>query len=190
MGNSLTGERGAACGPVSRFYTRETWIEGRAEEQLARVAGWPGMRAVAAFPDLHPCRFGPVGAAFLADRIWPQLVGPDIGCGMALFHLDLPRRRLKIDKAARCLSILERGADPEIAVAMLQEAGLADAIGPEGLGSIGGGNHFCELQMVEKVTDADATVLKSGDLCLLVHSGSRGRGAAVFEGLDDGWKQG
>ena len=87
MGNPISGERSAVRAPISTFYSRETWIEGRAEDQLAQVAGWPGMRAVAGFPDLHPGRFGPVGAAFLADRIWPQLVGPDIGCGIALFRL-------------------------------------------------------------------------------------------------------
>ena len=90
MGNPISGERRAAGAQVSKFYSRATWIDGRAEEQLEQVAGWPGMKAVAGFPDLHPGRFGPVGAAFLADRIWPQLVGPDIGCGMALFFKVQP----------------------------------------------------------------------------------------------------
>jgi release factor H-coupled RctB family protein len=95
MGNPISGDQSAAGAQVSKFYSRATWVDGHAEEQLQQVAGWPGMKAVAGFPDLHPGRYGPVGAAFLADRIWPQLVGPDIGCGMALFRLDLPRRRLK-----------------------------------------------------------------------------------------------
>lgn len=147
------------------------------------------MRAVAAFPDLHPGRFGPVGAAFLADRIWPQLVGPDIGCGMALFRLDLPRHRLRIDKAARRLETLDAGADPGRAAEALAAAGLVGRIGPEGLGTIGDGNHFCEMQAVEEGGDP-ALGLQPGALCLLVHSGSRGREAQVFEGLDDDWKQG
>jgi len=176
---------------ISTFYSRETWIEGRAEDQLAQVAGWPGMKAVAGFPDLHPGRFGPVGAAFLGDRIWPQLVGPDIGCGMALFRLDLPRHRLKIDKAARRLAVLDEGADPDRADEALAAANLGGLVGTEGLGTIGGGNHFCEVQAVEEVGDpATALGLKAGDLCLLVHSGSRGRGAQIFEGLDDSWKYG
>lgn len=191
MGNPLAEERRAGRARISTFYSRETWIEGRAEDQLSQVADWPGMRAVAGFPDLHPGRFGPVGAAFLADRIWPQLVGPDIGCGMALFRLDLPRRRLKIDKAARRLAALEAGADPDLAASLLAEAGLAGRIGPEGLGTIGGGNHFCEVQAVEEVADPEAAKgLAKGDLCLLVHSGSRGRGAGIFEGLDESWKAG
>lgn len=142
------------------------------------------MKAVAGFPDLHPGRHGPVGAAFLADRIWPQLVGPDIGCGMALWRLDLPRRRLKIDKAARRLRVLEDGADPDRAAEALAEAGLAGTSG-EGLGTIGGGNHFCEVQGVEQVLDPEAAArigLAEGDLCLLVHSGSCGSSR--------GWKRG
>ena len=190
MGNPILGEQSAARARISRFYSSQAWIEGRAEDQLAQVAAWPGMAAVAGFPDLHPGRFGPVGAAFLADRIWPQLVGPDIGCGMALWRLDLPRHRLKIDKAVRRLAVLDHGADPYAAASALAAAGLEGLIGAEGLGSIGGGNHFCEVQAVEEVSDLAATTLRVGDLCLLVHSGSRGRGAQIFEGLDDSWKQG
>lgn len=191
MGNPHIGETRAARARISTFYSRETWIEGRAEDQLAQVARWPGMEAVAGFPDLHPGRYGPVGAAFLADRIWPQLVGPDIGCGMALFRLNLPRHRLKIDKAVRRLAVLDDGADDARALQALARAGLAGRIEAGGLGTIGGGNHFCELQMVDTVNDpAAAHGLNTGDLCLLVHSGSRGRGAQIFESLDDSWKQG
>ncbi|NBZ89922.1 RNA ligase RtcB family protein [Stagnihabitans tardus] len=189
MGNPILGEQSAARARISPFYSSQAWIEGRAEDQLAQVAAWPGMAAVAGFPDLHPGRFGPVGAAFLADRIWPQLVGPDIGCGMALWRLDLPRHRLKIDKAVRRLAVLDRGADPDEAASAWAAAGLEGVIGAEGLGSIGGGNHFCELQAVEEAVP-EATTLRPGDLCLLVHSGSRGRGAQIFEGLDVSWKQG
>lgn len=190
MGNPTTGEQSAVRARISKFYNRATWIDGRAEQQLEHVADWPGMAAVAGFPDLHPGRFGPVGAAFLADRIWPQLVGPDIGCGMALFRLELPRRRLKLDKAARRLAALDDGADHDRALAALEEAGLTGHIDPDALGTIGGGNHFCEVQVVDTVLDPDGTALRKDDLCLLVHSGSRGRGAGVFQGLDDNWKQG
>ncbi len=190
MGNPISGERSAAGAQVSKFYSHATWIDRRAEEQLQQVAGWPGMKAVAGFPDLHPGRYGPVGAAFLADRIWPQLVGPDIGCGMALFRLDLPRRRLKLDKAARRLAVLEDGADRDHALAELHAAGLTGQIEPDALGTIGGGNHFCEVQVIDTILDPARTDLRKDDLCLLVHSGSRGRGAGIFQGLDDSWKHG
>ncbi|WP_226554349.1 RNA ligase RtcB family protein [Celeribacter naphthalenivorans] len=190
MGTPIFGERDAVRAHISKFYNRATWIDGRAEHQLEQVAGWPGMQAVAGFPDLHPGRYGPVGAAFLADRIWPQLVGPDIGCGMALFRLEMPRRRLKLDKAARRLAVLEDGVDPDLARAALDAAGLTGLIAPDALGTLGGGNHFCEVQVVEAVFDPAQTALRKDDLCLLVHSGSRGRGAGVFQGVSDSWTQG
>ncbi len=184
MGNSPIETRGR----VSQFYSDGAWIEGRAVDQLTEVAGWPGMTAVAGFPDLHPGRYGPIGGAFLADRIYPQLIGPDIGCGMALFRLDLPRRKLKLDKAARRLEALEDGVTPdEAALALSGSAG--EVLGGYGLGTLGGGNHFCEVQLVDRVTDA-ALGLAPGDLCLLVHTGSRGHGASVFTGIEDTWKTG
>ncbi|MBY6159710.1 RNA ligase RtcB family protein [Mameliella alba] len=186
MGNSQTG----ALLRVSEFYSDGAWIEGRAVDQLNEVARWPGMSAVAGFPDLHPGRYGPVGAAFLADRIYPQLIGPDIGCGMALFRLNLPRRKLKLDKAARRMGILEESSD--MATRALGGT-AAERLGPSGLGTLGGGNHFCEVQEVHDVADetrAASLGLSKGDLCLLVHTGSRGHGAGVFTGIEASWKQG
>ncbi|MBM7066229.1 RNA ligase RtcB family protein [Actibacterium sp. 188UL27-1] len=183
MGNSVM-DVAADMAAISKFYSPGAWIEGRAEDQLNHVAGWPGMRRIAAFPDLHPGRYGPVGAAFLADRIYPQLIGPDIGCGMALFELDLPLRRLKLDKAARRLRVLEDPADHMAEV--LTEAGLPQDWATA-LGTIGGGNHFCELQVVE--TSA-TTSLAEGTLCVMVHSGSRGMGAAIFNRLEGRWNAG
>ena len=194
MGNSPDGAL-VAAGParVSTFYGSETWIEGRAEDQLQHVAGWHGMQAIAAFPDLHPGRHGPVGAAFLADRIYPQLVGPDIGCGMALYRLDLHRRKLKIDKAARRLRILEDGANEDRAEDALRDAELEDLLSPGGLGTIGGGNHFCEVQAVEEIFSpevASSAGLSEGQVCLLVHTGSRNLGAGIFTGLEARWVSG
>lgn len=194
MGNSPKGTAATDIGArVSTFYSRETWIEGRAEDQLTEVAAWPGMREVAAFPDLHPGRHGPVGAAFLADRLYPQLVGPDIGCGMALFALDLPRRKLRIDKAARRLRVLEEGLSPEAAEVALRDAGLPAETCGAGLGTIGGGNHFCEVQAIEEIFDpeiASRLGLSQGQLCLLVHSGSRSQGAGIFAGIEASWRNG
>ncbi len=186
MGTPLSGVAAEQYPRVARFYTPETWIEGRSEDQLDHVAGWPGIARVAAFPDLHPGRHGPVGAAFLADRLYPQLVGPDIGCGMALFRLSLPRRRLKLDKAVRRLSALD---EPMPAGAAEEALGAADLAGISGtgLGTIGGGNHFCEVQEVVAAEDAD---LATGDLCLLVHSGSRALGAGIFARLAARWAEG
>ncbi|WP_306145946.1 RNA ligase RtcB family protein [Roseibium sp. MMSF_3412] len=168
--------------PVHRFYSSKTWIEGAAEEQLDHVSEMAGVSQVAAFPDLHPGKYGPVGSAILADRIYPQLIGNDIGCGMCLFALDLPARKLRIDKAAQKFRMLE-GPWSGDASERLAAQGLAHDLHPKALGTIGGGNHFCELQMVDEANESFLPAdldLKKGDLVLLVHSGSRSLGTAVF----------
>jgi len=172
--------KGAA--PIHRFYSERSWIEGASEDQLTLVAGMAGVSCVAAFPDLHPGKYGPVGSAILADRIYPQLIGNDIGCGMSLFALDLPARKLRLDKASAKLRSLEGIWDGDTAQ-RLADAGLPSDLHGQALGTIGGGNHFCELQMVEDIVDAlaaEAAGLASGDLVMLVHSGSRSLGMAVF----------
>lgn len=170
MGNSCSGSAPAVNGGrITHYFTDAAWIDGRATRQLAGTAALPGMLAVAGYPDLHPGRNGPVGAVFLADRLLPALVGNDIGCGMALFTLDLAPRKFSLDKAARRLRALEGPWDDT-------PAGRGF-----GFGTIGGGNHFCEVQAVENLTDSAAMLgLAKDRLCLLVHSGSRGLGESTF----------
>ncbi len=53
--------------------------------------------------------------------------------------------------------------------------------GPQ-LGSLGGGNHFLEVQVVEEVIDsatAERLRLHEGQVCVMLHSGSRGLGHQV-----------
>ena len=93
---------------LSIIASDKSWIEGEAVHQLKTVASLPGMTRVVGLPDLHPGKGIPVGAAFLCqDRIYPHLVGNDIGCGMGLWQTDLPHSRMKIDKLLRRL----RGLD-------------------------------------------------------------------------------
>ena len=179
----------ADAAPVHRFYSRNTWIEGAAEEQLAYISEMAGVTHVAAFPDLHPGKYGPVGCAILADRIYPQLIGSDIGCGMSLYALDLPARKLRLDKAAQKLRALE-GAWNGDARKRLAATGLARGLHSQALGTIGGGNHFCEVQLADPVSKSSLPAdqnLKKGDLVLLVHSGSRSFGMAVFGTVLDGF---
>jgi tRNA-splicing ligase RtcB len=54
--------------------------------------------------------------------------------------------------------------------------------GASQLGSLGAGNHFLEVQVVEEVQDgpaADAMGLGVGQVCVMLHSGSRGLGHQV-----------
>lgn len=167
---------------VQHFYSSNSWIEGKAEDQLDLAARLPGVKEIAAFPDLHPGKFGPVGCAILADRLYPHLIGNDIGCGMSVFLLDLPARKIRVDKAAQRLRALSDAWDGDAAAA-LRESGLPTSAHDGALGSIGGGNHFCEVQAVASIADETLArtfgVVKDSTL-LMVHSGSRSLGVEVF----------
>lgn len=180
MGNSVLDGRTSAVsgdGIITKFYTFTAWIEGRAEQQLNEITGWTGVQKIAAFPDLHPGKYGPVGCAVLADRIFPQLIGNDIGCGMSLFQLDLPVRKLKLEKALRRMRVLGEPASEDQRW-RLEEIGLATDLFATSLGTVGGGNHFCEVQALAEADDS--TGLDASCLYILVHSGSRGFGNAVL----------
>ncbi|MBW8637720.1 RNA ligase RtcB family protein [Hoeflea sp. WL0058] len=196
MGNpERDGAPAETAASIHEFYTASSWIEGAATEQLRQVANLPGVRQIAAFPDLHPGTFGPIGCAVLSERLYPQLIGNDIGCGMSLFALDLPRSKLRLDRAAQKLRVLESAWSGN-AAGYLAEAGLPSDAFSEAIGSIGGGNHFCELQVIEEITDdaASGHDLAPQTLLLFVHSGSRGFGTHVFrsvvERFADGLEQG
>lgn len=161
----------------------KSWIEGEALRQFYSVAKFDGMRQAVAFPDLHPGKGAPVGAAFVTEGvIYPHLIGGDIGCGMALFKTDLVRREAKLDRWAALRLDLEHPWD-EFVTNFLAEQGLESTKFDSALGTIGGGNHFAELQSVEEVLDAaefKKLVLGKQQLVVLVHSGSRGLGESIL----------
>lgn len=168
--------------PIHLFASSKAWIEGAATRQLDLVAALPGVRAVAAMPDLHPGKFGPVGCAILASHLHPQLVGSDIGCGMALFQLDVAARKLRPDRLAERLQALD-SPQPEVE-RLIAEAGLPASAFDAALGSIGGGNHFCEVQVIEDILAPELAArhgLTTDQAYVLVHSGSRGLGASILE---------
>lgn len=172
---------------IKQFYTTNAWVDTRAQDQLQHVATWQGVTKIAAFPDLHPGKYGPVGCAVLADRIYPQLIGNDIGCGMSLFQLDLPLRKFKVEKAVRRMRALGEPVDYEQAD-RLEAINLSGDLFPNALGTIGGGNHFCEVQTL--IEPLDGCGLDTQALYLLVHSGSRGLGEATLGALPSGAFQG
>jgi tRNA-splicing ligase RtcB len=54
--------------------------------------------------------------------------------------------------------------------------------GLEQVGSLGSGNHFLEVQVVEEILDeqaADAFGLHKGQVCMMIHTGSRGLGHQI-----------
>jgi len=177
---------------ISLFTTPSTWIEGESIRQLERVAALPGMVQVAGFPDLHPGKGGPVGAAMLSEGVfYPYLVGSDVGCGMALFATDLTAAKAKPEKWAKKLNGLERSWDGDVA-GWLRERWAPDLFASSA-GTIGMGNHFAELLRVKDVTD-DLSFCSEGldekSLFLLIHSGSRGLGEMLLRSHVDIHKDG
>jgi release factor H-coupled RctB family protein len=161
-----------------------SWIEGEALRQLEAAARLPGMRLAVGLPDLHPGRGHPIGAAFASEGfVHPHLVGGDIGCGMALFRTGLSARKAKRDAWAKRLAGLEEPWDGDAAQVLAEHGASAGAFEPA-LGTIGGGNHFAELQVIHEVGDEEAIArlgLDASELVLLVHSGSRGLGQSILD---------
>ncbi len=168
---------------VRIFASTKSWIESVTTDQLCAVSTLDGVRSVVGFPDLHPGKGSPVGAAFVTEGVlYPYLIGSDIGCGMALFSTDLERRRMKLDRWAEARFDLEHPWAGDVRD-YLPEHQVQAAAFDEALGTIGGGNHFAELQTVEKVYDAAAFArsgLSRDTLAVFVHSGSRGLGERIF----------
>ncbi len=70
-----------------------------------------------------------------------------------------------------------KGADPS------KVSSTAKSRGAPQLGSLGSGNHFLEVQSVDKIFDKEATnrfgITQSGQVVVLIHTGSRGLGHQV-----------
>jgi tRNA-splicing ligase RtcB (3'-phosphate/5'-hydroxy nucleic acid ligase) len=86
---------------------------------------------------------------------------------------------------------LSRGVGWEEDAELCEDGGVLEGARPEHLsdralergapqlGSLGAGNHFLEVQVVEEIFDdraADAMGLFAGQVCVMLHSGSRGLG--------------
>ncbi len=168
---------------VRLFASAKSWIEGEALRQLYATSKLEGMRLAVGFPDLHPGKGSAVGAGFVTEGlIYPYLIGGDIGCGMALFKTDLVRRDVKLDRSAQIPFDLEHVWTDEIGEVLSKE-GLESTEFDEALGTLGGGNHFAELQAVEEVLNArefKKLGLGKQQLVVLVHGGSRGVGESVL----------
>jgi len=176
------------------------WLEGAAIQQLIKTVQLPGMVSAVGMPDLHPGRGYPVGASFFsAGQFYPALVGSDIGCGVSVWSTDLPVAKAKLDKLDRLIGNLDGpmadaerdrllDASPELAQRLqaLEHGFAASSLDTKHLrtlGTIGRGNHFAEIQRLERVLDAagaPAALLDPKQLKLVVHSGSRGLGESIL----------
>jgi RNA-splicing ligase RtcB len=133
-------------------------------------------------PDVHAGKGCVIGyTAHLEEKVVPNLIGLDIGCGIDVCHLG--RRDISFDKLDQFIrrsipSGFKRNkhADPEDIPETFLENFMetCDFLGIDfmdhlkGIGSLGGGNHFIEI----------ASDIK-GEKWLLIHSGSRNFGLQV-----------
>ena len=178
--------------PVIRcFASKSTWIEGDAIRQLEQAAGLTGVKIAVGLPDLHPGMGIPVGAAFLVDnRIYPHLIGSDAGCGVGLWQTKLKTNKIKRDRWSKKLNGLEFPWEGDT-YAWLQHHNCTAIDFIDAHGTIGGGNHFAELQRIERIHDADRfdeLELTKNRLFLMVHSGSRGLGQRILREHTDRFK--
>ncbi len=161
-------------GTLTIIASPRNWIDTRSMETLKQITRYKGVEYVVGLPDLG-VGVVPNGMAVLTkDRIYPHLIGGDIGCGMSLFEVPIKTKKIKVEKFAKLLSKIENLDDIRID---------RPSLGYH-LGSIGKGNHFAELHQVEKVHNAEmfeALRLHNTSLYLLVHSGSRAYGQIVFD---------
>jgi release factor H-coupled RctB family protein len=174
-----------------KVLAKESYVDPVSVTQLKATAGMRGMIRVVGMPDLHPGLKFPVGAAFVTEGwIHPPLIGGDIGCGMAVFRIPALRAR-DVDSESDIRKLAERlvgieGAWPEgegdvqtFLSGYLSPREIAQVAKWESsLGTIGGGNHFAELQQITTSTTTDFTV---DEVVLVVHSGSRGLGKQILE---------
>lgn len=172
---------------VSLIASTDTWIEGLAIQQLIKTSELKGMHRVAGMPDLHPGRGYPIGAAFFTtNKIYPALVGNDIGCGMSLWQTSAKVSKVNLDKLAKKFEHVEQPLGESWSSMIAQrksEKNIANNRYDKALGTIGGGNHFAEFQAIDQVYDPKALEtlgLNKKHLQLLVHSGSRGLGQSIL----------
>ncbi|KNG51321.1 release factor h-coupled family protein [Stemphylium lycopersici] len=167
-------------------------VESLSVTQLTATAHTlPGIVHGVGQPDLHPGTKFPIGAVFVSKKwIHPPLIGGDIGCGMAWYKTTLSRGQVDGDKGKKVAEKL-RGLEGAWRTQAHREAWLVDdqensySAGKQwdsALGTIGAGNHFAEIQVVEESSLSDAnTSLHQDDVVLLVHSGSRGYGGSILK---------
>lgn len=160
-------------------------IAPEAVAQLTALADQPWVvDFVAAMPDVHVAAGVAVGTVFATEHVVvPGALGGDLGCGMSARRLPLEAHRLDrrtlerviaaLDRALPTGDRIHRARQPVPELGDLSTRALdrvRDRFAGRHLGTLGGGNHFLEL-------DRDA----EGGVWLLVHSGSRGLGAAIAE---------
>ena len=161
-------------------YTNE--LEESAREQIQAVCDLPEFVdcKIRIMPDVHAGKGCTIGTTMtIQDKIVPGMVGVDIGCGMET--VELAEREIDFAKLdtlirekipyGREIRDIPHPLNSEIDLTQLQcadQVNLDRAV--HSIGSLGGGNHFIEIDQAG-----------DGRLFLVVHSGSRNLGTEVAD---------
>lgn len=162
-------------------------VEESAMRQIENLAALPFLHHhLAIMPDVHAGKGMPIGGVLACDgAVIPNAVGVDIGCGMCAVKTnwrtdDLPasvlrkeimkgiRERIPLGKEhhkeAQAETYLPQGYDiDKLEIVKRRQNSIRHEVG-----TLGGGNHFIELQKDEE-----------GCLWIMIHSGSRNLGKQV-----------
>ena len=164
-------------------YTGEIELAARAQIQaVCDQAHFAGCK-IRIMPDVHAGMGCTIGTTMtLADKVVPNMVGVDIGCGMETVRLlqteiDLDRLDRVIRTHVPCgrdVRTREHPYNGQIDLGRLRCGGEMQLDrARKSIGSLGGGNHFIEVDKDDE-----------GALYLVVHSGSRHLGTEIA-----GWYQ-
>lgn len=184
--------------PIKIWLEKESQLEESCLEQAYHLARLPFLHKwVCLMPDTHTGKGMPIGGVIAAkDVVIPNAVGVDIGCGMVYIPTNIRVKDIRevqtgngtmiqaiIGNIMRSIPLnTERYREPqesEVLGRTRQEmekyeknAELLPLIedGYFQVGSLGGGNHFIELQEDEE-----------GTLSIMLHSGSRHLGKEICD---------
>lgn len=162
-------------------------FEDEARAQAERLASMDAYKdsVIRLMPDAHAGKGCTIGTTMtITDKITPNLVGVDIGCGMLVVPLngkvdDLAEFDSMVRKYVPCGKAvhdepLKHNSEIERMANALGQLRCKDHINMDymlrSLGTLGGGNHFIELDVDDE-----------GRQYLVIHSGSRNLGVKVAE---------
>lgn len=166
-------------GKVNTAVCYATVVEQEAIDQIRRMCDYDftaGSR-IRIMPDVHAGKGCTIGTTMtIQDKAVPNVVGVDIGCGMYTVNLGkAPIDLEKLDRAAHFIPSGARvweGRQERFDLTRLRcYRSLKDTKRLErSLGTLGGGNHFIEVDRA-----------KDGTQYLVIHSGSRNLGKQTAE---------
>lgn len=162
----------------NNVFSIRSWMESNAIEQFNQILSKDTILQGAGMPDMHLGKYGPNGSVFSSSCVHPVLAGNDIGCGYSFSQLS---KSFKIDKLTKKISQLEEVDIMDILSSSFMDQYHVEFI--ESLGTVGGGNHFLEVQVVHEIVNQkefDQYHLDKSAQYVLIHSGSRGLGTQIL----------